>query len=169
MEQLEQERLIKEADMSQIADVFQTLWNLASAGFISYQFAKAVYNSYKSGKKTEDEIEDMVQGLTIDFLRNGEDDDLDHLEKTMPYNMHDFDKTVDHEIDFDDTVELERRSDDTAVLDRDGAFFDIEDGIATELDFDSTLPIIELDPDEADDVTGSTQIRSGRRGDTKRL
>lgn len=169
MEQLEQERLIKEADMSQIADVFQTLWNLASAGFISYHFAKAILNSYKSGKKTEAEIEDMVQGLTIDYLRNGEETDLDYLDKTVPYNMDDFDRTVDFELDYEDTQEIPRDSDDTLVLDRPGTAaqdYDFESDISTEVN--STLPWIDID-DEDEEFSSDTEIRSGRRGDTRPL
>ena len=165
VEQLEKERLIREADMASAMDVFQTLWNLASAGFISYQFAKAIYNSYKSGKKTEEEIQDMVQGLTIDYLKSGEEEDLDYLDKTMPYDMDSFDRTVDFEIDYDDTVEVPRNNDDTLVLDRDSEGFDFDQD-TDELTADFTLPIIDLD-DEDESFDGSTQIRSGRRGDTK--
>lgn len=163
VEHLEKENLIREADMASAMDVFQTLWNLASAGFISYQFAKAVYNSYKSGKKTEEEIEDMVQGLTIDYLKSGENEDLDYLDKTVPYNMNDFDKTVDFEIDYDDTIEIPRNDDDTLILDRDSEEFDYD---TDELTGDFTFPIIDLD-DEGESFDGSTQIKSGRKGDTK--
>ena len=165
IEQLEKERLIKEADVASAMDVFQTLWNLASAGFISYQFAKAIYNSYKSGKKTEEEIEDMVQGLTIDYLKTGEDEDLDYLDKTQPYNMDRFNKAVDKEIDYNDTIEMPRNDDDTLVLDRDKGEFDYNDD-TEDLTDDYTLPIINLD-DEGESFDGSTQIKSGRRGDTR--
>jgi len=164
IEHLEQEKLIREADMASAMDVFQTLWNLASAGFISYQFAKAVYNSYKSGKKTEAEIEDMVQGLTIDYLKTGEDEDLDYLDKTMPYDMESFNKTVDREIDYDDTVEAPD-SDDTLVLNRDEDEYSF-DQETDDFTSDYTLPIVDLD-DEDESFDGSTQIKSGRRGDTR--
>lgn len=165
IEHLEEEMLIKEADMASAMDVFQTLWNLASAGFISYQFAKAVYNSYKAGKKTEEEIEDMVQGLTIDYLKTGEDEDLDYLDKTVPYDMENFNKAVNFEIDYNDTIEVPRNDDDTLVLDRDRNEFDFNED-TEDLTSDYTLPIINLD-DEDESFDGSTQIKGGRRGDTK--
>lgn len=164
VEHLEQEKLIREADMASAMDVFQTLWNLASAGFISYQFAKAVYNSYKSGKKTESEIEDMVQGLTIEYLKTGEDEDLDHLDKTMPYDMEAFNRTVDHEIDYDDTVEAPS-NDDTLVLNRDDDNFNFDQD-TEELTSNFTIPAINFDDDE-ESFDGSTQIKSGRKGNTK--
>ena len=165
VEHLEQEKLIREADMASAMDVFQTLWNLASAGFISYQFAKAIYNSYKSGKKTEEEIEDMVQGLTIDYLKTGEDEDLDYLDKTVPYDMENFNKAVDFEIDYNDTIEIPRNDDDTLILDRDRNEFDYDDD-TEDLTGDFTLPVIDLD-DEGESFDGSTQVKSGRRGDTR--
>ena len=165
IEHLEKEKLIREADMTAATDVFQTLWNLASAGFISYQFAKAVYNSYKSGKKTESEIEDMVQGLTIDYLKTGEDDDLDYLDKTIPYDMEAFNKTVDHEIDYDDTVVAQENDDDTLILNRDDDEYDFDEE-TDDFTSDYTLPVIDID-DEGESFDGSTQIKIGRRGDTR--
>ena len=159
VEQLEKERLIKEADVASAMDVFQTLWNLASAGFISYQFAKAVYNSYKSGKKTEQEIEDMVQGLTIEYLKNGEETDLDYLDKTEPYKMSKFDRAVDAELDYDDTIEAPRSVEDTLIFDRD----DINDEETLDLfyDFDEET--------ESDENLANTEVRTIRYDDTKKL
>ena len=165
VEHLEQEKLIREADVASAMDVFQTLWNLASAGFISYQFAKAVYNSYKSGKKTEEEIEDMVQGLTIEYLKTGEDEDLDHLDKTMPYDMESFNKAIDFEIDYDDTVEVHKGDNDTLDLNKDIEDYDFDQD-TEELTSNFTIPAINFDDDE-ESFDGSTQIKSGRKGDTK--
>ncbi len=165
IEHLKEEKLIREADMALATDVFQTLWNLASAGFISYQFAKAVYNSYKSGKKTESEIEDMVQGLTIDYLKTGEDEDLDYLDKTIPYDMEAFNKTVNREIDNDDTVVAQGNEEDTLVLNRDDDEYSF-DQETDDFTNDYTLPVVDID-DEGESFDGSTQIKIGRRGDTR--
>jgi len=138
IEQIEQEALLKEADLAAIPDLFQTLWNLASVGIITYQIAKKIYNSYKSGQTTREEVEDLVRGFSVDYLRNGEDEDLSHLEKTMPYNMEEFDDTVNDFIDDERTVAAPGNEDTFDVSDLKDLAFDYDDDL-TELE-DDTLP-----------------------------
>lgn len=109
IEQIENERILKEADMMAMGDIMQTLWNLASAGFITYQFAKQIYNSYKSGKASKEEVQDIIRDVSIDFLKNGETEDLDFLDKTVPSPYPRFDDAVLDALDDDDYTELDLR------------------------------------------------------------
>jgi len=103
IEQIEKEKMLQEADLMAMTEIFQTLWNLASAGIITYQFAKRIYNAYKSGEKSKEEIKDIVNGFSADFLRGSSDDeDLDHLEKTQPYRMYDSSENKTQTKGFDD-------------------------------------------------------------------
>ena len=146
IEQIEQEKLLREADLAAIPDLFQTLWNLASVGIITYQIAKKIYNSYKSGQTTKEEVEDLVRGFSVDFLRNGEDEDLSHLEKTMPYNMKEFDDTVNDFIDDERTIAAPGNEDTFEMPELEEFSFNYDDDM-TELEddtrpkYDDTLPL----------------------------
>lgn len=86
-EDIQKKMILQEMDISLSQDVIQTLWNLISAGIISWQLGKSLMNAYKSGKKTEEDINKIVKFATVDFLdnrrRKDDDTEFDDIEITQ--------------------------------------------------------------------------------------
>lgn len=153
IEQIQQEKLLKEADLASMTDVFQQLWNFASVGIITYQIVKKIYNSYKTGQLTKEEVQDLVSGLSIDYFKNREYEDLsedDYEDETIPYDMNPSKKDISHGFDFDNTFAKNIESDTKPNIQKEKDLSDLDrktlklpsrndfdqSDISTEFDFD---------------------------------